>query len=55
MKRRFSITLLAVSLLSSAIWGAASSFAGPPEWPECVTDGLTQGVIGTRSIDGQYY
>lgn len=31
------------------------SFASSPEWPECVTTGLNQGVVGVKVIDGQQY
>jgi hypothetical protein len=55
MKSRFHIALMATLLVSSSLWSVDSSFAGPPEWPECVTSGLTQGVIGMRTIDGQKY
>jgi hypothetical protein len=55
MKSSFYITLMAILLGSSALWGVQASFAGPPEWPECVTSALTQGVIGERTVDGQKY
>jgi hypothetical protein len=55
MKSRFNITLMAILLVSSALWDVRLSLSGPPEWPECVTSGLTQGVIGTRTVDGQKY
>jgi hypothetical protein len=54
MKPRFHVTLMA-SLFALTLWGIDTSRAGPPEWPECVTDGLTQGIIGPRTIDGQNY
>ena len=55
MNNRFRISLIAILFFSSALWGVDASFAGPPEWPECVTSGLTQGVLGFRVIDGQIY
>ena len=55
MKSRFRMTLLAVSLLFSTIWGVNSSVAQLPEWPECMTEGLTEGEIGSKYIEGQHY
>jgi hypothetical protein len=55
MSRRFHISWLAILFFSFALWGVGASFARPPEWPECVTSGLIQGVIGTRIVDGQRY
>jgi hypothetical protein len=54
MKGRFLIALITI-LLASTLWDIRTCFAGPPEWPECVTSGLTQGVIGFKIIDGQRY
>jgi hypothetical protein len=55
MNRRGHMALTAILFAASALWGVHVSFAGPPEWPECVTSGLTQGIIGRVTVDGQKY
>jgi len=52
MSRSTALVLLVLGFLILLI---DTSRAGAPEWPQCVTDGLTQGVIGRRTIDGQNY
>src|SRR5262245_45907397 len=47
--------MLALVFGATALWSVKTSFAGPPEWPECVTHGLTSGVIGKVIVDGQRY
>jgi hypothetical protein len=32
-----------------------ATVAGAPEWPTCSTSGLTQGIIGSKTVDGQRY
>ena len=54
MKRSWSLVIILV-FCATELWGVRASFAGPPEWPECVTHGLTQGVIGKVVVDGQRY
>lgn len=55
MNSKWPLTMIATLLFSAMLWGVDASFAGPPEWPECVTSGLTQGVIGKVVVDHQRY
>jgi hypothetical protein len=55
MNSRLPMTVMATLLFSTVLWGVDASFAGPPEWPECVTSGLTQGVVGVKIVNGVPY
>src|SRR5262245_32035118 len=55
MSSRVHIVAMVILLCSITLWGVEAGFAGPPEWPECVTRGLTQGIIGVKIIDGVRY
>ena len=54
MRNRVLIGVASI-LLCFMSWSVRASLAGPPEWPECVTSGLTQGIIGYKIFDGQRY
>jgi hypothetical protein len=51
MKKGY-LRLTTILLFASTLWGAHSSFAAPPQTLGCVTSGLSEGVIGTKTVDG---
>src|SRR5262245_19329730 len=55
MHSKLPVTVMAILLFSVVLWGVNTSFAGPPEWPECVTSGLTVDVVGVKIVDGVPY